>query len=393
MDAYDLTEHYHRWEEDLERIASLGVSCVRYGTPWHRICPQAGRYDWEWTDRVLDRLVNTHGIEPIIDLVHYGTPLWMHQSFLDPDYPQHVADYAHAFAGRYRGLCFWYTPLNEPRVNAWYSGRLGWWPPYLRSWTGFVRVLAQLCRGICRTQQAIRSVAPEARCVHVDATDLYVAQDPGLPDLEAEAVRRQEIVFLALDLVMGRITEDHTLAPWLCSHGMLPAELDWFRTHAVTPDVIGYNMYPMFSRKVVRREGGGRLRVRIQPCWTETLTALTWMYAGRYSPLPIMVTETAAWGSMARRTAWIRESTEAVLAARSAGAPVIGYTFWPLYSLVAWSYQIGRRPRDTCLVNMGLWDLHPGPAGLERVSTPAVDAYRQAVSLRPERSPRDENIM
>src|SRR2546421_6975385 len=63
LDEYELTEHYDRWEEDLQLIADLGVPAARYGIPWYRVCPEPGRYDWSWTDRVLDRMVNTHRVE------------------------------------------------------------------------------------------------------------------------------------------------------------------------------------------------------------------------------------------------------------------------------------------------------------------------------------------
>jgi beta-glucosidase/6-phospho-beta-glucosidase/beta-galactosidase len=381
LDEYALTEHYQRWEEDLQLIADLGVPAARYGIPWYRVCPQPGEYDWSWTDRVLETMVNTHRVEPIVDLVHYGTPLWMADSFFNPDYPRHVADYARAFADHYRGLCAWYTPLNEPRVNAWYAGRLGWWPPYARSWRGFTRMILQICRGICLTQAAIRGVEPNATLVHVDATDLYLPLDPADHRAAEEARTRQEIVFLALDLVMGRVDELHPLHAWLLRNGVTEEDLAWFREKAVQPDVIGYNMYPMFSRKIVHSTPRGGVRVSIKPCWTETLAELTRLYAARYAPIPIMITETASSGSVARRVKWIEDSVETVRQARAEGIPVAGYTFWPLYSLVTWAYRNGRGGVADYLLDMGLWDLRPTPDGLERVRTPVVDAYKRAISL------------
>ncbi len=380
LDEYELTGHYDRWEEDLRLIADLGVGAARYGIPWYRVCPQPGEYDWSWTDRVLDRMVNAHGVEPIIDLVHYGTPLWMEKSFLNPDYPQHAADYARAFAEHYRGLCCWYTPLNEPRVNAWYAGRLGWWPPYAKSWRGFARMILQMCRGICLTQRAIREVEPNAVMVHVDATDIYVPANPADSGLVEEARRRQAQVFLALDLVMGRVDEGHPLREWLLGLGAAEEDLAWFAENAVTPDVIGYNMYPMFSRKLVARTAAGAIRVRIKPCWTETLAEVTKMYADRYAPIPIMVTETASSGSMKRRIAWIQDSVKVIKQSRADGLPVVGYTFWPLFSLVTWAYRNGKAEAGDYLFDMGLWDLRPGPSGLERVHTPVVDAFQKAVA-------------
>ena len=379
LDEYALTEHYERWEEDLRLIAELGVRAARYGIPWYRVNPRPGEFDWSWTDRVLETMVNVHRIEPIIDLVHYGTPVWMERSFLSPDYPRFVAEYARAFAEHYRGLCHWYTPLNEPRVNAWYAGRLGWWPPHGRSWRGFTDVMLQICRGICLTQAAIRDVVPDAVMVHVDATDLYVPLDAADSRVAGETRTRQELVFLALDLVLGRIDDRHRLHGWLARQGVRDEDLRWFREHAVTPDVIGYNMYPMFSRKVVRSTPRGGVRVGIRPCWTETLMELTRMYAARYSPIPVMITETACSGSMKRRIRWIEDSVEVVRQARAEGIPLVGYTFWPLYSLVTWAYRNGRAELGDYLLDMGLWDLRRTDKGLERVHTPAVDAYKRAV--------------
>ena len=52
------------------------------------------------------------------------------------DYPRAVATYAAAFARRYARLVRWYTPLNEPLVNAQMCGKRGIWPPYLRGDNG-----------------------------------------------------------------------------------------------------------------------------------------------------------------------------------------------------------------------------------------------------------------
>ena len=51
--------------------------------------------------------------------------------------PEFVAEYAARIAERFRGRIHTYTPLNEPRVTAWYCGKLGWWPPGRRGWRGF----------------------------------------------------------------------------------------------------------------------------------------------------------------------------------------------------------------------------------------------------------------
>ena len=123
LDEYALTGHYERWREDLELIASLGVKTARYGVPWHRIQPAPDKWDWDFADRTLEKLLEL-GVEPIVDLVHYGLPPWIEGAYRNPAYPDLVAAYAGRLAERFKGRIFWYTPLNEPRVTAWYCGRL-----------------------------------------------------------------------------------------------------------------------------------------------------------------------------------------------------------------------------------------------------------------------------
>jgi beta-glucosidase/6-phospho-beta-glucosidase/beta-galactosidase len=372
LDEYELTRHYERWEDDLLRVRELGVPAVRYGIPWHRVHLGPGRFDFGFADRTLGWLLD-HGVAPIVDLVHYGTPLWLEGAFLHPDYPRHVAEYAAALAERFRGRLRWFTPMNEPRIAAWYAGQIGWWPPNARGAAGFLRVLLAACRGIRATVSALRQVDPELEIVHVDATDLYETDDPSLGD---EVARRQQIVFLALDLLTGRIAPGHGLYAWLLRSGLSEAELAAFREEPLELGVLGINLYPMFSAKRVRRRSG-RLRVRPIAAGAEIVSRLAELYHRRYR-CPIFLSETAALGTPSRRLRWLRDSVAEVRSARARGIPIVGYTWWPLFALVAWAYrQSSARGIAEHLLQMGLFDLDP--RDLERVHTPVVDAYRELV--------------
>jgi beta-glucosidase len=373
LDEYELTGHYERWREDLGLVAELGVKAARYGVPWPRIQPAPDRWDWEFADRTLGRLLEL-GVEPIVDLVHYGLPPWIEGAYRNPAYPEFVAEYAGRLAHRFKGRLHWYTPLNEPRITAWYCGRLGWWPPFLRGWSGFVAVMLAVCRGIVRTVETLRAVDPEIVPAHVDATDLYETSDPTLTE---EARRRQEIVFLALDLVSGRVDDAHPLRGWLLGHGAAEADLAWFRGRAVDLPAIGMNLYPMFTQKRMLRDAGGRARIRMPYASGDLVSRLGRLYFERYGA-PLFISETASLGSIRRRGAWLSASVEATSRLRREGVPVFGYTWWPLFALVAWAYRQGRRPPAAYLLQMGLWDIDPEPeAGLARRRTPLVDAYRE----------------
>ena len=370
LDEYELTDHYAQWRTDLGLAAEVGADTMRYGIPWYRVNPEPGRFDWDWTDRVFDHMVGRLGITPIVDLMHYGTPLWLSREFANPDYPQRVAEYAHAVAERYRGLISWYTPLNEPRINARLCGMNGTWPPYLRGPRGYVRMMLAVATGISRTIAAIRAAVPDATIVHVEATEEIVTADLDLAD---ERRLQQEHQYLALDLMLGRVRDGHPMLEWLLEQGAPPESLDRLRSDPQDVDVLGVNYYPELSRKtlsrvdgrVVRRRGGG---------WTDELKRIMGDWHARYRR-SVMITETSAVKAVPRRLRWLRESVEAVGEVRRDGVPVIGYTWWPLFSLVIWAYRGGRKPVASYLSHMGLWDLREEDAVLRRVRTPVADAF------------------
>lgn len=372
LDEYELTGHYDRWHADLGLLSDIGVSAARYGIPWHRIQPSAREWRWDFVDRAVDRLLELK-IEPIVDLVHYGLPPWIEGAYLHPDFAARMAEYAAKVAERLKGRVFAYTPLNEPRITAWYCGRLGWWPPHRHGWRGFVSVMLGACRGIVETIRALRAVDEDILIAHVDATDLYVAESL---EFEEDARHRQEIVFLALDLVSGRVGEGHALRVWLNRHGAKDEQLAQFQERAVDLPLIGLNLYPMFTRKVLRRSAAGRLRWTMSYATAEIVERLGELYWNRYGR-PIFISETASGGSVRRRSEWLRDSVAAVARLREQGVPLVGYTWWPLFALVTWGYRQGTRPPEFYLRQMGLWDLD---RTLERKPTRLVDEFRTLTS-------------
>jgi hypothetical protein len=204
----------------------------------------------------------------------------------------------------------------------------------------------------------------------VDATDVYNYREP---ELAAEAAHRQQIGFLALDLVTGRVDCWHPLWTWLRHYGAAD-DLAWFRERRAEPDIVGLNMYPMFSNKrLIRSPRGVRVQMTYgSPEMVEQLVELYWRQYRR----PMMITETAARGPVFRRKAWLDGSVGAVRRLRERGVPLVGYTWWPMFALVAWAFRQSNRPVSDYLEQMGLWDLDPHPdADLQRVETPLVDAY------------------
>jgi len=366
LDEYELTQHYQHWKEDLSRAADAGADTVRWGIPWYLVEPAPGRFRWEWTDRVVGHL-GSLGLRCVVDLMHYGTPLWLDNEFLNHRYPEAVAAYAAAAAERYRGALDCWTPLNEPLINAIYCGEKGTWPPYLRGEDGFVKILTQLGKGIVMTQRRVAEIQPEATFVHVDAGFRWSGAWP-----TGERAHLEERRFLGLDLVMGRVTERHPLRGHLIAHGLTEQDLAWFTGQAVTPDVIGVNYYPAFT--TVHRDADGALTP--QEAGTQGLVDLLDAYASRYG-LPLFLTETSRGGTVEERLAWLEESVATAVRLRAEGMPLVGYTWFPFFALVDWLYRESTEPVDRWLVQMGLYDLvRDADSTLLRAPTALVDRFR-----------------
>jgi beta-glucosidase len=353
LDEYQLMGHYEHWREDLALVGDLGLQAVRWGEPWYRVEPLPGELDWSWTDQVIPYLVEELKVLPIVDLMHYGCPFWLRREFASDDYPRAVAAYAGAFARRYRGLVRWYTPLNEPIVNALFCGKKGLWPPYLRGDGGYIRILLQLVRGIQRTVAALKEADPDAVMVHVEATGLARA---ARADLEALAVEDQRRGYLAYDLLSGRVGPDHPLFTWLLRNGAGPDELAAIARDRVPIDVLGLNFYPQWSTQQISVDRRGRLAYRAVEQDGAGFVTLIEDYHRRYGA-PVMITETSARGSVEVRSTWLEASVAAVRRLRGEGIPVLGYTWFPLFTMIDWRYRLGRRPLDHYRLELGLYTL------------------------------------
>jgi beta-glucosidase/6-phospho-beta-glucosidase/beta-galactosidase len=375
LDEYQLMGHYQHWRTDLALCGELGVGAVRWGIPWYRVEPRPGMFDWSWTDQVLPYIVEELGVIPILDLIHYGTPAWLPRSFADPDYPTAVASYARAVAERYSGLTRWYTPLNEPLVNAEFAGRKGLWPPYLRGDRGFLAVMMNLALGMVNTVEAIRAIDTGALMVHVEATGLSRAADDDLRLLaEEEDLRR----FLALDLISGRVSADHPLRPWLLRNGISLATLRELAARPVTLDCLGLNFYPQWSTRKLSTNRSGRVIDRASEKDGAGFGELIRLYHARYGA-PVIITETSAVGRDALRSDWLAHSLATINSLRAQAIPVLGYTWFPLFTMIDWRYRTGRKPLEQYYLDLGLYTLGRGEEPRWQPS-PLVAQFRDAIA-------------
>lgn len=379
LDEYELMGHYDHWEEDLQLIGDLKLKSVRWGIPWYRVEPSPGKYDWRWTDDVIACLVEKYKVLPIIDLMHYGCPLWLQKEFVHRDYPRYVADYAAEFAMRYKHLVSWYTPLNEPIINSMMCGLRGLWPPYLKGDKGYLRVMLQLAKGIVRTVKNIKAIDPAAVMVHVEATGLNRTVSDDLRSLAREEEMRG---FLCLDLVSGRLDHNHELFSWLVRNGAVPDSLVELEQSRCQIDVLGLNFYPQWSTRQLYIDKKGRLAFRETEQEGEGFAELISKYHDRYG-VPVMITETSAVGSDEVRSRWLESSVAVIKRMRSEGVPIIGYTWFPLFTMVDWRYRFSNDPVEDFYLELGLYRLNRNGGRPRWHRSPLVEQYKSYIRNSP----------
>ena len=78
-------DHYHRYADDIELFAQMGFGVYRFSIAWSRIFPNGDEEEpneegLQFYDRLLDEL-EKHGIEPLVTISHYETPLHLAREY------------------------------------------------------------------------------------------------------------------------------------------------------------------------------------------------------------------------------------------------------------------------------------------------------------------------
>jgi hypothetical protein len=193
-------------------------------------------------------------------------------------------------------------------------------------------------------------------------------------ELHAAVAAAQEQRLLPLDLACGRLLPSDPRFEWLLEHGATEAQLLALARAAPRWDVLGVNFYPWSSRWHVRQRNGHLRSITHAPA--SDLGVVLRLVHGRYG-LPMMVTETSAPGTHLERALWMRETVAAVRQARVEGIPVLGYTWFPLFTMVDWKYRSSRKAKEHHLLHLGLYDVNGHAGRMDREPTPLVEAYRQ----------------
>jgi beta-glucosidase len=365
-------DHYHRWRQDVDLMAGIGLNAYRFSIAWPRVVPDgAGAVNQRGIDfysRLVDGLLD-RGIAPMATLYHWDLPQALQDragGWASRETAERFGEYATAvFRALGDRVGHWVT-LNEPWVSAFLGHHRGVHAPGARDLAVAVRASHHLLVGHANALVAYRSLGLAG---HIGITlDLQVST----PATDSPADH-------AAAVLADGATNRWFLDPLL--RGTYPADIiELYAAHGaplgddVQPgdlarisgkvDFLGVNYY---FRRFVRASSEGL-------GWTEDLgptseqggpTEMGWNIdpdglaeqLGRlradYPPLPIHVTENGIAlpdqpdGNGVvhdpARIDYLEAHIRAAERAMDAGTDLRGYFVWSLLDNFEWSY--GYRPR------------------------------------------------
>lgn len=355
------TGHHERLE-DIDRLAELGVTRVRFPVLLERVAPDGLEHaDFAWCDARLQRL-RALGIRPIVGLIHHGSgPRY---ATLDTErFSSTLASFAHMVAARYPWVDA-FTPINEPLTTARFCGLYAHWFPHARDTASFLRLLVNEAHATASAMAAIRSITPAAQLVQTED----FGRTFGTPALERQCEYEAHRRWLSLDLLAGRVTVEHPLREHLEAHAIAERELDALADAPCAPDIVGINYYvtsdrfldERIERYPVSSHGGNAwqryadveaVRVRGEGIAGHAqVIRETWQ---RYH-LPIALTEVHLGCTREEQLRWLAEAWSAAHATRAEGADVRALTLWSSFGAIDWSSLL---TRDNGHYEPGVYDI------------------------------------
>ena len=117
----DALDHYHRYEEDILLLKAAGLNAYRFSIEWARIEPEEGRFDENEAEhyRRVIRFCRENGVEPIVTLHHFTSPLWLIQKggWEADTTPGDFARYAAYVTRKLGSELNWVCTINEANMG------------------------------------------------------------------------------------------------------------------------------------------------------------------------------------------------------------------------------------------------------------------------------------
>lgn len=361
-------DHYHRFEEDIEIMRTLGLKHYRLSLAWPRILP-AGRgainpQGVAFYRRLLTALRNA-GIKPAVTLFHWDLP-----QVLQDEGGWAVRQTAYDFEA-YAKVCFqefgdlvdrWIT-INEPAVVVWLGYDNGQHAPGIKQPKLAMQVAHHLLLGHGLAVRALRASGKKSEIgITLNMAAAYPL-DPANPDdrLAAEIFHKGSSTWYADPVIKGGYPT--MVASQLRADGLFPeVQPGDFEIIRSPSDFLGLNYYTglacqleasaekpyNFGIKATSREKTD-IGWEIYP---QGLFELLHQLSDEYPGMPLYITENGASyddpivnGQVndSRRIAYLQAHFAAAHRAITQGVPLKGYYVWSLMDNFEWAYGYSQR--------------------------------------------------
>ncbi|MBU6259980.1 MAG: beta-glucosidase [Burkholderiales bacterium] len=352
-------DHYHRWRDDLDLIADLGVDAYRFSVSWPRVQP-AGQGAWNerglaFYDRLVDGLLE-RGIRPYLTLNHWDLPQALQDrgGWAQRDTVHRFVDYAQGVARRVGDRVAAITTHNEPWVVAVLGHETGLFAPGLHSRATAMQAAHHLLLSHGLALQALRAQGCRSRLgivLNLSPIGPATAREDDVAQARLEDGR--SVRWYMDPLFKGTYPQDvlehlGADAPTL--------EADDLRHIATPMDFLGVNYY---TRSVVSASGawdvktsGKALTDMGWEVYPEGLTELLLRLHRDYRVPPMYVKENGAAFKDSlvdgrvhdrERTEYIAHHIAAVADALAQGVPMAGYMVWSLLDNFEWASGYDKR--------------------------------------------------
>jgi beta-glucosidase len=358
-------DHYHRWRDDLDLVAGLGLSAYRFSIAWPRVLPHGrGRVNeagLDFYDRLVDGMLE-RGLAPYATLYHWDLPQALQDvgGWESRETVTAFADYADVVARRLGDRVATYATLNEPWCSAHLGYATGEHAPGVRDRRQSLLVAHHLLLAHGTAIPALRAAAPSAQ--HGIVLNLWPIDGASDRADDLSAARRYDGFANRwyLDPLFRGTYPDDT---WDGYGSDVPKVSEGDLAVIAAPiDFLGVNYY---ARTVVRDDPDAPFPraagVHVPGEHTEMgwevvpdgLTRLLVRLQREYAPKAMYVTENGAayrddqWRDGAPddadRRAYLEGHVGAVGSAIAAGANARGYFAWSLMDNFEWAHGYDKR--------------------------------------------------
>jgi beta-glucosidase len=349
-------DHYHRYEQDVDLIASLGVDAYRFSISWSRVQPD-GHGAWNakglaFYDNLVDRLLEK-GIKPHVTLYHWDLPQALQDlgGWGSRDTADRFAEYASVMGRRLGDRVATICTHNEPWCTAHLGHHVGQFAPGAKDPQLAIQVAHHLLLSHGKALQAMRAAGVKAPLGIVLNQSSVTAATDSQEDRDLAERQYASFVRWYMDPIF---LKRYPTAPGLHLYPVMH-END-FNEIAQPLDFLGINYYTRIWASAAtppvpapNAMGANDMGWENYP---QGLAELLVKVNRDYNLPPVYITENGYAGADrlvagkvedTQRIEYVRTHLEALQQAMEAGVDVRGYFYWSLFDNYEWNSGYAKR--------------------------------------------------